>query len=336
MRRRPSLFLPSSLILCVFVLIALAAATARGQASAAARGRFVDPLVQNWKIGVVVRGGDGLATGITATAPIPTEWPEQQVEIVDRDVSDNVGGVAFRDLEPGARLMVVTIPRLQAGDVARAVLTFRVTRSAVAEPPNPAAFVPIRARSRELAPFLAESPSIESRHVTIRKLADEVTAGTDEGWPQAQAIYDFVQKKLTYKTGELKGALDALRDGDGDCEAYTSLFVALCRAKGIPARTVWVPGHCYPEFYLEDKAGNGYWLPCQSAGDREFGGIRDRRPILQKGDSFRVPGLGKPQRYATPTMTARDMQGRTPPSLEFVQVEVPSEQVGSNANAARN
>ena len=86
-----------------------------------------------------------------------------------------------------------------------------------------------------------------------------------------------------------QGALAALKDGTGDCEELTSLFIAICRAANIPARTVWVPGHCYPEFYLVDDKGEGHWFPCQSAGKREFGGISETRPILQKGDSFRPP-----------------------------------------------
>ena len=52
---------------------------------------------------------------------------------------------------------------------------------------------------------------------------------------------------------------------------------------------VWVPGHCYPEFYLEDAEGRGHWIPCQAAGTRAFGSMPEHRPILQKGDNFRVP-----------------------------------------------
>ena len=77
---------------------------------------------------------------------------------------------------------------------------------------------------------------------------------------------------------QIEGARQALDDGFGDCEELTSLFVAMCRAVGIPARCVWVPGHCYPEFYLEDKEGKGHWFPCQAAGSPAFGGIPEKRP----------------------------------------------------------
>jgi hypothetical protein len=76
------------------------------------------------------------------------------------------------------------------------------------------------------------------------------------------------------------------------------LFIAAARSQGIPARTVWVEGHCYPEFYLEDEAGVGCWHPCQAAGTRAFGSMPDQLPILQKGDSFRDPDRpGKQLRY---------------------------------------
>ena len=99
----------------------------------------------------------------------------------------------------------------------------------------------------------------------------------------------------------------ALKDKTGDCEELTSLFIALCRASDIPARTVWVPGHCYPEFYLEDDEGKGHWFPCQAAGSRAFGGIPEQKPILQKGDNFSVPE--NPREAAVPGREP-DGQGR--------------------------
>jgi hypothetical protein len=60
---------------------------------------------------------------------------------------------------------------------------------------------------------------------------------------------------------------------------------------------VWIPDHCYPEFYLEDEQGKGTWFPCQAAGTRQFGEMDEYRPILQKGDRFKVPEKGQQVRY---------------------------------------
>ena len=91
----------------------------------------------------------------------------------------------------------------------------------------------------------------------------------------------------------------------------------MCRSVGIPARAVWVPGHCYPEFYLEDEHGQGHWCPCQAAGTRIFGAMPEARPILQKGDNFRLPGSPKPHRYVQETVSAKNAQAD--PQVRFVQ-----------------
>jgi hypothetical protein len=150
-------------------------------------------------------------------------------------------------------------------------------------------------------------------------LAKEIPAGKQAAWDQVEAIFDWVRANVRYEFDvELKGAITALREGKGDCEELTSLFVAICRARGIPARSVWVPGHCYPEFFLEDDDGRGYWFPCQAAGAaRQFGEMTESRPILQKGDKFQVPGIREPQRYVKVTLAAQ--HAAAPPQIEWVQ-----------------
>jgi hypothetical protein len=164
------------------------------------------------------------------------------------------------------------------------------------------------------------SPKIESRDPRIRALAKEIGADKENAWDRVEAIYDWVRAKVKYKTGDLKGAVAALKDGTGDCEELTSLFIAICRAAGIPARTVWVPGHCYPEFYLEDKEGKGHWFPCQAAGTRAFGGIPENRPILQKGDCFHPPWNRRiQQRYMAEYLSGTPSPGGGQPKVTFIR-----------------
>jgi len=100
----------------------------------------------------------------------------------------------------------------------------------------------------------------------------------------------------------------------------TSLFIAICRAANIPARTVWVPGHCYPEFYLVDEKDEGHWFPCQAAGSEAFGGIPEHRPILQKGDNFRPPYNRRDhQRYLAEHLTGTPTPGGGRPQVKFVR-----------------
>ena len=98
----------------------------------------------------------------------------------------------------------------------------------------------------------------------------------------------------------------------------TSLFVALCRNARVPARMVWIPEHCYPEFYLEDADGNGHWFPCQAAGTRQFGRMDEYRPVLQKGDRFKVPEKRAPMRYVSEFFKC-DKKGKGDPRPNFIR-----------------
>ena len=172
----------------------------------------------------------------------------------------------------------------------------------------------------EVLQYLGASPYIESNHPKIVELAKETTEGKSD-WDKVEAIYTVTREKIKYQSGALKGALRGLIDGTGDCEELTSLFVAMCRATGIPARTVWVTGHCYPEFYLVDDTGKGYWFPCQAAGSASFGGIPERRPILQKGDNFHDPDRPETKlRYVSQFLKATPAgKGVGRPSVQWVE-----------------
>jgi hypothetical protein len=279
--------------------------------------RLTNPRTQRWQVGVVVRAR-GETTGIVATLPIPMPWPEQEVKVVAEVVTPQVRSVRFRVLGDGVKQMAVSIPRLSAGEEASALLTLEIVKRDIVAPlsteqvrvPSP---VP-----RELRPYLSPSPYIESDDRKIQESARQVVTGKEKAWEQAEAIFDWVRAKVEYRFDrQIKGARQALDDGFGDCEELTSLFVAMCRATGIPARCVWVPGHCYPEFYLEDERGQGHWYPCQVAGTRIFGAMPEARPILQKGDSFHVAGNRQPVRYVQETLTAKSTTAD--PEVQFVQ-----------------
>ena len=47
-----------------------------------------DPQTFVWDMGVEVAAGAGAARGLTATFPVPIDWPEQSVEVMDERVAD--------------------------------------------------------------------------------------------------------------------------------------------------------------------------------------------------------------------------------------------------------
>jgi hypothetical protein len=284
--------------------------------------RLDKQLTQRWQVGVKITAVGGPCAGLRGTIPVPTDWPEQQVRVVNEEISPLVGRVGYRDLG-GVRQMEFTIPQLPPGEVATALVTFEITRSSTLPPQDTAQYQIPKTPPVAVRFDLGVSPSIECRQPTIRAKAKELVAGKESAWDQVQAIYDWVRDNTKYQEGQLKGAAAALRDGSGNRDDLTCLFIALCRASGVPARTVFVADNCYAEFYLQDQAGKGCWFPCQVAGTREFGGMSDHRPILQKGDHIKVPDLKDPQRFVAEFLTGKGGRGGRP-QVEFIRKLLPA------------
>lgn len=285
---------------------------------------------EQWKVGVKITARGGNCSGLFATIPVPTDWePEQIVRVVKEDFSSEVRKVKFRMIDGGVRQMLVTIPNLPAGKTAHAFVTYEIDRHPTKAPAETDGYkvLPKKRLPRQLKKFLAASPYIEVRNRQIRSVAKELKDPELNAWEQVEKVYDWVRENVEYENGPLKGALAALRDKNGDCEELTSLFIALCRSMDIPARTVWVPDHCYPEFYLVDAEGNGQWFPCQAAGARAFGSMYETRPVLQKGDNFQVPEKKERQRYVSEFLKGLKSNGT--PVVEFVRESSKNGQVNT-------
>ncbi len=249
-------------------------------------------------------------------------WPEQEVELIGFTMPD-VARYKLRPQKYGAGEIVIDMDRMNANETLDVFGTVRIKKSFIKPPEDPSLlrFTRSPQRNRELSFYLGESPYIESKARQVKQIANEIRDSNPENaWKHVEAIYDYVREKIQYLPGEIRTSTEALKDGTGDCEEMTSVFIAICRASNIPARSVWVPGHCYPEFYLEDEKGNGYWYPCQVAGDRQFGQMNEYRPILQKGDRFKTPESKKEVRYLAETFNCKYRpNGSTPPSIRQIQ-----------------
>jgi len=314
------------LLATALTLGAVLPARAQFQAASPEGARLGETLVQKWKAGVIVSASSGPCQGILATVPVPTDWPEQQVTVVDEEISSSAR-VSYEMVGGTVKQMKVVIPFLPAGQKAVAVVTVEVRRSSQIAPENTGVYQIPDGRRMEPAVriHLGPSPAIESTSPKIKALARQIGADKENAWDKVEAIYDWVRQTVTfdeaYVEAPVRGALAALGTKKGDCEDLSSLFIAICRAAGIPARTVWVPGHCYPEFYLVDAEGQGHWFPCQAAGSRAFGEMPDHRPILQKGDNFRPPHSPRERkRYLAEWLTGAG--GR--PQVQWVRELVPN------------
>lgn len=288
--------------------------------------RFGEAEVGQFRVGAEITASRGEVRDITAMVAVPWECDEQQVRIAEEDFSGAIQSVKYRNLQGGVRQMLIKIPYLAKGQTARAVVTFEVSTKPILPPAEEATagLVIPRRPPRELRRYTSVSPYIEAKNRSIRSLAREITGDAPEeatDWQRIELLYDYMLDNIKYIEGPDTSAATTLKEGSADCHGRSALFIALCRAIGVPARMVWVNNHCFAEFYLEDAQGNGRWYPAESAGSRAFGEMPLARVILQKGDNFRVPERPKERlRYATDFLHVPPGKGR--PSVRFIREQI--------------
>jgi hypothetical protein len=151
-------------------------------------------------------------------------------------------------------------------------------------------------------------------------LAAKVTQGKSQPLDQARAIYDYVFTTMRYdKTGTGWGHGDVLYACDakkGNCTDFHSLFIAMARSQGIPARfeigfplppdkhSSEIAGyHCWSDFWIDGRG----WVPVdiseawkhQEKRDYFFGSHDVNRMQFSLGRDLRLnpPQQGKPLNY---------------------------------------
>ena len=260
----------------------------------------------------------GRASTCTAPRRFPSDWPEQQAKIVGEEVTPNVRSHSYRTID-GLKQLVFAVPQLAVGresdlpDHARSHPQRAARADRSGQPGDRQGDSQGRAQVSGPEPARSKAATPRFAHRPRR-----FVLGKEKAWEQVEAIYDgtrsLVQFDVDHKD-KFKGAIGAIRDGKADKEDLNATFVALCRANKVPARMVWSMDSCYAEFFLADAAGKGMWFPCQFHNDRQFGSIRDFRPILEKGDNFRVPEKAEALRFVAEFLTGKGGGGR--PQVEF-------------------
>ena len=261
------------------------------------RTGYLEPRSYDLSIGVELKG-EGSASGIRASTPVPIEHPEQAID----DVRIETDGcqASFQKLGEGAAQLVIAAGSIARGQLLRAIARYRLTLKKQyqgfsrvrfpQEQPEPPAEI------RKL--YLHDSPGIQTSSPLVRKLAAELQTGSDtlHPWDLAEKFYAWGREHIEPQRGPFVGVVNALRRRTGDCEELAGIFVALCRTVGIPARLVWVPNHNWAEFYLTDHDGHGCWIPAHTSCYSWFGWTGVHELVIQKGDRLTVPYEGKPQR----------------------------------------
>lgn len=140
--------------------------------------------------------------------------------------------------------------------------------------------------------YTAPETHIESDNQKIKEKAAEIAGDIDDCYLAAKKIYEFVISYMSYvRLDRCRGALYALEEKKGDCSEYSDLFIALCRARGIPARTVHGFTYSSSGDQLHDWAeiyipGTG-WIPVDATWGRHgkdyFGTITNKHIIVYTG-----------------------------------------------------
>lgn len=165
---------------------------------------------------------------------------------------------------------------------------------------------------------------IDRDHPEIRRLAEKLTHGTFDERSRAVRIHDYVRDAIHFGwTGDFyqQSASEVLRSGVGYCNTKSTLFVALLRASGIPARQHFVtiprailhglidPGtHYVDHSYTEIRLG-GRWIATDSY-------ILDRR--LAERARQRLRHEGRRMGYGAHVDGVSDWDGERDAYSQFV------------------
>lgn len=209
--------------------------------------------------------------------PYPVSSTYQDITNV-KVSGDYMGSAVYTDKKYQTPILYAWWP--SGADSRKLTLSFKAVRQEVVRrdfPKKEAAWDPA-----DYAMWLSPS-SLGPIDGPVKKLADSITRGKTSVLARARAIYDWTCEN-TYRNpatvGCGKGDVCALlKNPGGKCTDIHSVFVALCRAAGVPAREIFgvrlgkkevqdisTWQHCWAEFYLP-----GYgWVPVDPADVRKM------------------------------------------------------------------
>ncbi|MDD2898307.1 MAG: transglutaminase domain-containing protein [Desulfuromonadaceae bacterium] len=154
----------------------------------------------------------------------------------------------------------------------------------------------------------------------VKKLADSITKGKRNVLEKARAIYDWCCSNM-YRDPETIGCgkgdvCNLLRKPGGKCTDISSVYIALCRAAGVPAREIFgirlgrkaseditTYQHCWAEFFLP-----GYgWVTVDPADVRKAMLVEKLDLTDAKAKEYREYFWGGIDSYRVALATGRDI-----------------------------
>jgi transglutaminase-like putative cysteine protease len=223
--------------------------------------------------------------------PVATEWDSQKN--VSWEQNQPFPGVNWQDTQYTTKgLYIYPATVRKAGDSLVITDKFTYTCYEINYDVDPAQIEEYDKTDSQYLLYTKSESYIEANDAGIVAKANELKADQANAYDIAHAFYAWVMSHMTYQLQDgLKGAKYAFDNANGECGDYSCLFVALCRASGIPARPIvgrWATSvkndwHVWAEFYLP-----GYgWIPVDPtvedvSGGSYFGYLDNQRLIFNK------------------------------------------------------
>ena len=219
----------------------------------------------------VKNDGPGGATEVVVTLPIIKDWSGwASQKVLSTEISPPAEENVMTEDNQFVRISFPSIPAGERREI-RIIQILKVDHVQNLVPsPN---FI-----GSSVSPDFGYTSAIEglweSDDSKIKANALELTKDQPNLYFKARRIFDFVKEYLQYQAQPVEhSALWAFQNKIGDCTEFTNLFIALCRAAGIPSKFVdaygYNPeladnlpamGHAFALIYLPGATGGG-WIP---------------------------------------------------------------------------
>ena len=222
-------------------------------------------------------GPEPLAGAVISIA-LPRDRPGQELlgsisfepapaEMVEDAWGQSFARFRFTDVTPPSRVGVTMRVRARTSTIRYNLLPERIGE--LQDAPRA-----IRAR------YLADGDKYRIDDPRIREVVEQVVGDETNAYRVARALYDHLIDNMEYElAGGWNVAPMVLERGTGSCSEYTFVFVALCRAAGLPARYVGSVVRRYDDAAVDDvfhRWSEVYlpevgWVPVDlNRGDKEY------------------------------------------------------------------
>ena len=247
--------------------------------------------------------------------PYPLSDHNQVVSDV-RVAGDFTSSGVYSDQAHGTPILYAEWPGEAASR--KLVFTFRVERREVAQRDLPSREP--RWNPADYAEYL-QPTSLGPTTGEVKALADRITKGARTNLEKARAIYDWTVENM-YRDPGTRGCGRGdvcllLKRPGGKCTDISSVFVALCRATGVPAREIFgirlgrkaveditTYQHCWAEFFVP-----GYgWVSADPADVRKAMLVEKVGPDSPRTKEYRAYFWGGIDQYRVMLARGRDLR----------------------------